>query len=85
MLVGYYPIGNHLIKVSNRNTRARCEIYSKLAIKTREQHHWCCSSVFIVNYEHISDLALVFLLLTLSRYMPIGILQDAVCFFQNLD
>ena len=35
----------------------RCKICSKLIIKT----------VFIVNFEHISHLALVFLFLTLSR------------------
>ena len=34
---------------------------SKLTIETLEQ------GVFIVNFEHISDLVLVFLLLTLSR------------------
>ena len=30
------------------------------------------SDVFIVNFEHISHLFLVFLLLTLSSYMPAG-------------
>ena len=33
---------------------------------------WRRSSVFIVNFEHISPLVLVFLLLTLSRQMPPG-------------
>ena len=28
--------------------------------------------IFIVNFEHISHLVLVFLLLTLSRYVPAG-------------
>ena len=28
------------------------------------------TSVFIVNFEHISHLVLVFLLLTLSMYLP---------------
>ena len=31
-----YPAGIYLFKVNNRNTRARCEIYSKLTIKTPE-------------------------------------------------
>ena len=31
------------------------------------------SGVFVVNFEHISQLVLVFLLLTLSRSMPTGI------------
>ena len=52
-----YPAGIYLFKVNNRNTRTRCEICSKLI----------CSGVFIVNFEHISHLVLVFLLLTLSR------------------
>ena len=29
-----FPVGTYLFKVSNRNTRARCEKCSKLAIKT---------------------------------------------------
>ena len=41
---------------------------SKLTIKTLEQWRlWRRSGVFIVNFEHISHLVLVFLLLTLSR------------------
>ena len=66
------PIGIHLLKINNRNTRTRCEICSKLTIKTPERRHWRRSGVFIVNFEHISDPVLVFLLLTLSMYMPIG-------------
>ena len=57
------PAGVYLLKVNNRNTRTRCEICSKLTIKTPEQRHWRRSDVFIVNYEHISHLVLVFLLL----------------------
>ena len=34
--------------------------------------HWRCSGVFIVNFEHISHLVLVLLLLTLSRQIPTG-------------
>ena len=39
----------------------------KLTIKTPERRHWRHSGVFIVNFEHISHLVLVFLLLTLSK------------------
>ena len=46
------PAGSYLFKVNNRNNRARCEI---------------SSGAFIVNFEHISHLVLVFLLLTLSK------------------
>ena len=56
----------HLLTVNNRNTRTTCEICSKLTIKTPERRHWRHSGVFIVNFEHISHLVLVLLLLTLN-------------------
>ena len=62
-----FPAGNYMFKVNNRNTRTRCEICSKLTIKTPERRQWRRSGVFIVNFEHISHLVLVFLLLTLNR------------------
>ena len=34
----HFPAGIYLLKVNNRNTRTRCEIYSKLTIKTPERH-----------------------------------------------
>ena len=61
------PAGIYLLKVNNRNTRTRCEICSKLTINTPERRHWRRSGVFIVNFEHISHLVLVFLLLTLNK------------------
>ena len=61
------PAHNYMFKVSNRNTKTSCEIRSKSTINTPKQRHWHRSGVFIVNFEHISHLALVFLLLTLSR------------------
>ena len=60
-------VGIYLLKVSNGNTRTRCEICLKLTIKTPERRYWRRSDVFTVNFEHISHLVLVFLLLTLSR------------------
>ena len=44
-----------MLKVSNKDTKTTLFV------------HWCRSGIFIVNFEHISDLDLVFLLLTLSR------------------
>ena len=32
------PANIYLLKVDNRNTRARCEICSKLTVKTPERH-----------------------------------------------
>ena len=62
----FIPAGNYMSKVSNRNTGKRCEICSKLTIKTPEGRNWRCSGVFILNFEHISHLAVVFVLLTLN-------------------
>ena len=49
------------LKVNNRNTRKRCEISSKLAIKTLERRHWDVILVLTLNhgnnismFEHIS-------------------------------
>ena len=52
------------LNLAIENTRTRCEICSKFPIKTPERHQWCRSGVFIVNFEHISHLVLLFLLLT---------------------
>ena len=43
-------------------------------METLEQatSHWRRSDVFIVNFEHILYLALVFLLLTLNMLLPAG-------------
>ena len=62
-----FPVGIYLIKVYNRDARERCEICSKFTIKTPERRYWRRSGAFIVNFEHISHLVLVFLLLTFSR------------------
>ena len=44
------PAGNYLFKVNNRNTITRCEICSKLTIKTPGRHQRR-SGVFIVNFN----------------------------------
>ena len=62
-----FPAGNYMFKVNNGNTRTRCKICSKLTIKIPECRQWRRSGVFIANFEHISHLVLVLLLLTLGR------------------
>ena len=37
------------------------------------KHHWHHSGVFVVNFEHVSHFVLMFLLLTLTRQLQIGI------------
>ena len=54
-------VNNKVSKVNNRNTRTRCEMCSKLKIKTAERRQWNifpltyftpCSIVFVGNFEH---------------------------------
>ena len=63
-------VGNYFFKVNSRNTRTRCEICSKLTIKTPERRQWHQLrhfGIFIFNFEHISLSVVMFLLLTLSK------------------
>ena len=42
------PANIYLLKVNNRNTRKRCEICSKLTIKTPERRQWRRSSLLLI-------------------------------------
>ena len=57
---------NYMLKVDNRKTRTSFEIYPKLTIKTPKRRQCRHCDVFVVNFEHISELALGFLLTTLN-------------------
>ena len=70
-----FPNNIYFLKVRNRNTRKRSEVCSKLTIKTLERQQWRRSGVFIVNFEHISHLFLVFLLLALNKEMLPGFVK----------
>ena len=48
--ISKYPAGIYLLKVNNRNTRARFEICSKLTLKAPDRRHWGRSGVFIINF-----------------------------------
>ena len=50
MSLGQFPADIYLLKVKNRNTRTRCEICSKLTMKTPRRRQWRRSGVFIVNF-----------------------------------
>ena len=52
-----------MLKVNNRNTRIISEICSKLTIKT--------PGIFIVNFEHVLHLNIVFLLLEAFWKIPV--------------
>ena len=66
--INCYPAGNCMFKVNDRNTRTRCDICSKLTIKTperRQESFWClycqlwtystpCFSLPVVNFEQVN-------------------------------
>ena len=54
-----------MFKVNNENTRTTWN----LTIKTPERRQWRRSGVFIVNFEHVSHLFYVFLMLNLNKYV----------------
>ena len=79
----FFPAGNYMFRVNNRNTRIKREICSKLTIKTPEWRQLHRFGVFIANFEHISHLVLLFLLFlfhALSREIQAGFFQkEHVC------
>ena len=68
----YIPTGTYLLKFNYRNTRTRYEICSKLTIKISKRRRRR-SGIFIVDFEHISHLVLMFLLLALMNFFLEGI------------
>ena len=57
-VISSIPVRNYMFKTSNLNTRVRCENCSRLRMLTLTPCKWCCSSVLIVNCEHISNFVL---------------------------
>ena len=47
----YFPANIYFFKVNNRNTEKRCDIYSKLTIKTPERRQFFSFS--IVDFEQV--------------------------------
>ena len=64
-----------LHKVSKRNILKRYEIFLKAARKTPKWRQWHRFDVFIVNFEHIPHLFIVFFQLNLNRW----ILAESIC------
>ena len=59
------------LQISNRSTGKRCEIKKEEGYQNRYQND--VIGVFIDIFEHVLYLFLVFLLLTLSRYLFAGL------------
>ena len=60
------PAGIYLLKANKGNDRTICEICLKLIIKIPERDVTRRFSVFIVDFEQVSNIGMVFPLLTLS-------------------
>ena len=70
-----FSTGICLFEVNYGNTRTVCEICSNLTVKTAEWRHWRRSGAFIVTFEHILHIVLVFPSLTLNKQMPGGFIN----------
>ena len=73
-----FPASTCLFKVNNRNIRKRCEICSKLTIKTPERRHWrfaMCFASYTPIYNHEENLNLL-----ATRYSKHLLIADCVNF-----
>ena len=66
-----FLVGINIFKVNKENTGTRCEICSKLTIKTPEK---CQFAISIFKCEHILQLVLVLLKLTLNKQILVGLI-----------
>ena len=62
-----HPADKYLFKVKSKSTILTCWLRSKSATKTPER----CHAVFIFNFEHIQQINLICLLLTLDMYFSV--------------
>ena len=50
------------------------KISSKLTTKTPEQRHWCRSGVFVINFEQIEHIVLVFSIVDIEQVNDVLVL-----------
>ena len=50
------PIGFGLLKVSNKNTKKKSEIFSRLTLKTRDRRHWRRSGILLLALKRFHTL-----------------------------
>ena len=62
-----FPANIYLFKMTTETLEEKRELCSKLTTKTREPFQCRRSGVFIANFEHISHICQVFLLLTFNK------------------
>ena len=81
---GSNPAGIHMFKMNQRNTRTRCEICSKLTIKTPERHYWKPFLVFKLWKSRTVDVSMpaIFLILQFCKLTK-TIFQRNTCIKRN--
>ena len=70
--MGSFPASIYMLKVNNGATAAMREICSTLTKNTPELHQWGRCASFIVNFEQMPHIVLLFRLLTLNKLMLAG-------------
>ena len=73
------PLRIILFQLKNRITRKRCGTCAKLMIHITEHHKWCCSGIFIVNFEADST-PFRFSIVHFEKVMPTGFLCQNYAF-----
>ena len=71
------PTGKYMFKVKNKKTRLIC-MCSSLKINTTCHRFF----VFIVGFDHSQHINIVFLLLTLNKYLSVGCERPVIMFWQ---
>ena len=73
-LVGFIlrPTDKSMLKVNNNKIRLIC-IFLNLKINTAR----LCSFVFIVDFDYSQNINIVFLLLTLNKYLSVGVNDES--------
>ena len=66
---GFIPSRQFKVRIETLEQSVK---YIQSKQKYQDDAHWRRSGIFIVNFEHISHFALVFLLLVLSMQMSAG-------------
>ena len=73
-----WPADKYMFKVNNKKIRLIC-MCSKIKINTA----WHRSSTFIVGFDHSQHINIVFLLLTLNKYLSVGCERQVIMFWKS--
>ena len=78
-----FPAGIYLLKVNEGHSKTMSKTYLKLTIKTEERHYLGHSAIFIVKFERILHIALVYPFLTLNKEMSTSKLVGFIHFYSS--